>query len=177
MVLAINANDCEWYTPKYILDHVIDCFPDHTINCDPAWSPESNVQSEYHYSALENGLDKPWYGNIFLNPPYGNQIKVWAKKFRDEWYAGNVKRGILLVPAKMETEWFRSLLYISECVDFFTHRIVFDHASNKKNTTVGTFSSALLYIGQFNTLPRLPDCYRMKVLEYPTLVDGVKNDS
>ncbi len=50
----------------------------------------------------ENGLDRPWKGRVWLNPPYGGQQKRWMVRLAEH------SRGTALVGFRPETEWFRN---------------------------------------------------------------------
>jgi site-specific DNA-methyltransferase (adenine-specific) len=54
-------------------------------------------------------LDK-WEGNVFINPPYGPDIKHWLAAAKQYAEAG---RGIvvLLLPARTDTRWFHEYVY------------------------------------------------------------------
>ena len=49
------------------------------IDLDPASCAEANkiVQAKQFYSQRDDGLKQPWFGRIWLNPPYGR----FAPKF------------------------------------------------------------------------------------------------
>ena len=85
----------EWYTPKWIFDH-LDTHFDLDV-CSPKggvpWIPATN-----HYSIEDDGLKSPWKGKVWCNPPFKEAAK-WMKKF----YAhGN---GVALCPVS-KTRWF-----------------------------------------------------------------------
>jgi hypothetical protein len=46
------------------------------------------------------GLEKEWYGRVWLNPPFGQQAALWLSKMAQH---GN---GIALIPARTETAMF-----------------------------------------------------------------------
>lgn len=46
------------------------------------------------------GLEYPWRGRVWLNPPFGNQAAAWLRRLRTH---GN---GIALIPARTETPMF-----------------------------------------------------------------------
>jgi len=56
------------------------------IDLDPAsaWHPNSHVvKAKRFYSVTENGLVNPWFGRIWLNPPF-SEWKSWADKVVSE---------------------------------------------------------------------------------------------
>jgi len=85
----------EWIPPLWILKALgeFDLNP-----CTPTVRPWST--SKYHYYL--GGLDKDWFGRVFLNPPFERYERPkWMKKMA---LHGN---GIILLPATMETQAFK----------------------------------------------------------------------
>ena len=88
----------EWYTPKWMFDafgvtfDLDPCSP----GCDH-WVPAKDI-----YTKKDDGLLQPWYGFVFVNPPFGarNSHVPWLKKFLDH---GN---GIAIVRAYTSSKWF-----------------------------------------------------------------------
>ena len=66
----------EWTTPKDLFDELNEEFH---FTLDAASSHE-NALCEKHYTKEEDGLVQPWEGNVFCNPPYGNEIGKWMRK-------------------------------------------------------------------------------------------------
>jgi hypothetical protein len=60
-----------------------------------------------HYTRLENGLIKPWFGRVFLNPPYGGPsiIGPWMRRMADH------NQGIALIFARTETGIFHETVW------------------------------------------------------------------
>jgi hypothetical protein len=61
-----------------------------------------------------------------LNPPYGHEIDDWIAKLVAEHEAGRVTEAIALVPARVDTEWFRRLDPFPRC--FVFGRLTFANA-------------------------------------------------
>ena len=76
-----------------------------------------------------DGLLEPWCGNIFVNPPYGNEIGKWTRKGKHELASGNAKVIVWLVPARTDTRWFQDdLLPDAQEIRFVRGRLHFDDA-------------------------------------------------
>src|SRR4051812_22584031 len=84
----------EWYTPPWVFEAIGLRF-----DLDPASPPGGLpwVPAEHHYSDQDDGLAQPWYGRVWLNPPYGPGIGQWMSKLADH---GN---GIALVFNRSDT--------------------------------------------------------------------------
>lgn len=111
----------EWYTPKVYVDAVRILMAGITL--DPASCAFANqvVRAAMYYDIDSNGLDKPWEGSVFLNPPYGwdedgeSNVAVWTAKLLAEFAAGSVQEAVLLVNATTERKWFQPLWQFPIC--------------------------------------------------------------
>ena len=68
----------EWLTPPEILGALgnFDLDP-----CSPIIRPWDTAAR--HYSIEDNGLQQPWVGRVWLNPPYGRETGVWLQRLAD----------------------------------------------------------------------------------------------
>lgn len=53
-----------------------------------------------------NGLELPWFGTVFVNPPY-SAPKPWIEKAYSEVQRGMANTVVLLLPADISTAWWR----------------------------------------------------------------------
>jgi hypothetical protein len=72
-----SANSHEHYTPKEVIDAVLECFGE--IDLDPCSnSPtdgEPNIPAAWHFTKEDDGLAQNWVAtNAFLNPPYSTFV-------------------------------------------------------------------------------------------------------
>jgi len=84
-----------WLTPPEILAALgpFDLDP-----CAPKQRPWD--MAKVHYTREDNGLMKPWFGRVWLNPPYSTQSVKFMRRMTDHGI------GTALVFARVETEWF-----------------------------------------------------------------------
>lgn len=76
-----------------------------------------------------DGLQIPWIGNVFVNPPYSN-IAAFMEKGRKEISLGNANVVVFLVPARTDTKWFHNhVLHRSE-LRFVVGRLKFGGGKN-----------------------------------------------
>jgi len=64
----------DWYTPPWIFERLglmFDLDPCQPVDGIP-WIPAS-----CRYSERDNGLTSPWFGKVWLNPPYGKHTGAW----------------------------------------------------------------------------------------------------
>lgn len=143
----LSSESVEWYTPKYILDLVVDVLG--TIDLDPCSNPKKTVPAKQHYTEMDNGLDKSWNGNVFMNPPYGaTNSKNWANKFIEEWDKKiNIDEGIVLVGANVDTGYFHDYLYYCDSCCLVQRRIQFVSGGVNTEAKQNTRPSAIFYFG------------------------------
>lgn len=82
------------------------------IDLDPASSAEANetVEAEKFYTKEDNGLQLPWKGRIWLNPPYGGDARLFIERMLKEYKVGNVTAACALLNSHpTETKWFQQL--------------------------------------------------------------------
>lgn len=72
--VAFNSGNNEWYTPSEYIEAARAVMGE--INLDPASSEIANktVKADHIYTVEDNGLEKPWFGNVWLNPPYASDL-------------------------------------------------------------------------------------------------------
>jgi hypothetical protein len=98
---CIGASD-EWYTPPEIfaaLGLMFDLDP-----CSPGpghWVPARKV-----YTKHDDGLALPWFGAVFVNPPFGGREGhvPWLEKFLDH------ANGVGIFRAYTSSRWFHRYL-------------------------------------------------------------------
>jgi DNA N-6-adenine-methyltransferase (Dam) len=101
----------EWGTPPEIIEPVR-AFYGGQINCDPATNlvAQKIVRATIYYTKQQNGLEREWRGNTFLNVPYSN-LGPWVNKLISEHDAGHVTEAVCLVNSSaVGTEAFNLLL-------------------------------------------------------------------
>lgn len=144
-MISISPDNCEWYTPSKIKKAVYNTLL--KIDLDPCSNPGyPNIEASHHYTKIDDGLTKIWRGNVFMNPPYGSHIKKWVLKMIDSYQYGDVKAALILLPARVETNYWYDL---SPCVSMWCaihNRIKFSSNISSKTKNVGSFGSAIMLL-------------------------------
>jgi hypothetical protein len=130
----------EWNTPRHIVDRVLGMFE--VVDLDPCSNSHEvpNVPAVHHYTREDDGLSKPWFGYVYMNPPYGDEVGAWVEKLIHEYTAGTVALAVALVPARTDTSWFAPLWDYPCC--FIRGRLKFGNGDNS-----APFPSVAVYFG------------------------------
>ena len=116
----------DWETPQDLFDELDDEFH---FTLDAA-SSDFNAKCEKHYTVEDDGLSQSWAGNnVFLNPPYGRNMKDWMRKAYEESQAENTTV-VVLVPARTDTAWFHDYVYGKAELRFLRGRLKFGGCEN-----------------------------------------------
>lgn len=112
----------EWLTPPELIEALGPFDLDPCAPIDRPWPTAT-----HHYTRLDNGLNRPWRGFVWLNPPYGLQAAQWLARLAEH---GN---GIALIFARTETEMFVSHVWKRADSLLFLHgRLYFHHVDGSR---------------------------------------------
>lgn len=145
----------ENYTPEKYIEKARQVMG--SIDTDPASNElaQKTVKANQYYTKENNGLDKPWEENIFLNPPYSHGvIDQFINKLLRE--LDENKQAILLTNNNTDTQWFHKAAERCNALCFTEGRINFYIAD--LSTTSPTNGQAFFYFGQ--NVNRFRDIFR-----------------
>jgi len=112
--VMFSSKSSEWTTPQDLYDALNE---EYGFTLDPCATHES-AKCEKYYTLDEDGLNQDWTGNtVFMNPPYGREIKHWIKKAWESSKKGKTTV-VCLIPARTDTKYWHDY-----CMK--AHRIVF----------------------------------------------------
>lgn len=115
-VTRLTHKSVEWYTPKWIFDEL-----GMEFDLDPS-SPHdmaTDVPAATKYTVFDDGLKKPWFGRVWMNPPYGPSTGMWMARMAAHG------RGIALVFSRTDAAWFQGAMRSATAVLFMAGRIEF----------------------------------------------------
>lgn len=126
MSVHFSSKSNEWETPQDFFDKLNAEFH---FTLDPCCTHE-NAKCAKHYTEAEDGLKQDWTEEIvFMNPPYGREIKHWVKKARDESAKFRGAVVVALVPARTDTAWWHDYVVGRE-IRFIRGRLKFGGHKN-----------------------------------------------
>ena len=130
-----------WLTPPYILDAL------GRFEMDPCAAEENPnwANTPRHYTRVVNGLNVPWVGRVWLNPPYDKTLGQWLARLADH---GD---GIALIFARTETEtFFEQVWNKATAVLFLRGRLHFHFPNGTKAQANCGAPSILVAYGEAN---------------------------
>lgn len=138
-----NSKDDEWYTPPQYIESARSVMG--SIDLDPASNDFANetVKAGTYYTETDNGLEKEWFGNVWLNPPYSASL---VQLFADKVVNSDFKQAIVLVNNATETAWFRKLIDKASAIIFTTGRIKYRKRDGEHGSPLQ--GQAFLYFGE-----------------------------
>ena len=137
----------EWYTPPQYIELAREVMGE--IDLDPASNKQAQktIQAKQFYTKADNGLDKPWRGRVWLNPPYMQpDISNFMDKMVEEVRLENTSQAIMLTHNYTDTTWFHAGVSVAAAICFTRGRISF---MNADRSTAGppTCGQAFFYFG------------------------------
>lgn len=133
----------EWLTPPEIIA-ALGGFESFDLDpCAPLKRPWPMARQ--HYTIVDDGLSKPWYGRLWFNPPYGgpNIVGPWMRRM--------VQHGIgtALIFARTETDlFFETVWKRATAVLFLRGRLFFHHADGRRAKHNAGAPSVLVAYGE-----------------------------
>jgi hypothetical protein len=105
----------DYWTPKWIFDAL-----GLEFDLDVASPPEgpTHTPTKSFYTMETDGLASPWYGNVWMNPPF-SKTNDWVYKFIAH------KNGVCLVPMS-KTKWFDLLWKDADAVLALPYNLRFE---------------------------------------------------
>ena len=103
---SVHDGNDEWYTPAGVVESARAVMG--RIDLDPASNSEANgtVQAAAIYTVEDDGLEQPWSGRVFLNPPFSAKIKrAFCDRLRESVTSGDVTQAVMVTPIDYSPKW------------------------------------------------------------------------
>ena len=128
-----------WETPKGLFDELNEEF---SFDLDVAAS-HSNAKLPKYYTVEDDALKQKWAGSVFVNPPYGREIKHWVKKAYEESLLSHNKCVVMLIPSRTDTSYWHDYIFgKAKDIRFLRGRIKFELNGETKQSA--PFPSAVV---------------------------------
>ena len=126
MEVHYSSKSNEWATPQNLFDELNDEF---NFTLDPCATDENAKCSKY-FTIEDDGLSKDWSNDVvFMNPPYGREIKKWIKKAYEESLNGATV--VCLIPARTDTTYWHDFIFgKANDIRFLRGRLKFGNSKN-----------------------------------------------
>lgn len=128
-IYKIGTYKDDWCTPKNVVDYF------GPFDLDPATTKEQaeRLGIPNYYTIETNGLDKSWWGRVWLNPPFSNKTE-WIKKAREELDNPFVKEIYILLPMGVCTTLWHQYILGKSIIYIPPNRIAFEGKDTKKQS-------------------------------------------
>ena len=106
MDVHYSSKTNEWSTPQDFFDELDKEF---SFTLDPC-ATDGNAKCDKYFTVDDDGLIQDWSNDIvFMNPPYGREIKHWIKKAYEESLNGATV--VCLIPSRTDTTYWHDYIF------------------------------------------------------------------
>lgn len=133
-----KRND-RWLTPLALIEKL------GAFDLDPAGAPGHPTANEvWTPEEIGDGLSLPWSGRVWLNPPYGREMRAWVEHLAQH---GD---GVAIIPARTDTALFQECVFgVASAINFMKGRVRFETPTGQV-TDPAAFPTCLVAYGAGN---------------------------
>ena len=126
MDVHYSSKTNEWSTPQDFFDELDKEF---NFTLDPCATSE-NAKCTKYFTVEDDGLKQDWSNDVvFMNPPYGREIKYWVQKAYEESLKGATV--VCLIPARTDTAYWHDYIFgKADDIRFLRGRLKFGGSKN-----------------------------------------------
>ena len=117
----------DWETPADVFTALNREFGPFSL--DPCATPKTAKCARF-YQGIE-GLMLPWFGRVFVNPPYGRDIGKWIQRCWGVVQEGDAEIVVALIPSRTDTHWWHEWVMRANEIRFLRGRLKFSHPDYK----------------------------------------------
>jgi phage N-6-adenine-methyltransferase len=149
MVRHYSLSDKDnWETPPDVVQAFADALGGFAL--DPCASPNTNFGNagNYRLEDGQDGLELPWFGNVFINPPFSYKIE-WLDKLEEELDADRIETAVMITPDATDTKswWHEYIAENAEYICFRYGRLNFVNPDANDDGPGATFGTAFSVYG------------------------------
>lgn len=119
-----TSNKEDWETPQDFYDRLN---AKYHFKWDLAAS-DDNAKCSCYFTRDDNSLEQDWEGlsgNLFLNPPYGRELKLWVKKAATTGLKDK-QNLVMLIPSRTDTSYWHDYIFNHAEIKFLRGRLKFE---------------------------------------------------
>jgi hypothetical protein len=137
---APSQRNDRWLTPPEVVEAL------GYFDLDPCGAPGHRLADEtYLLEDGQDGLVDPWFGRVWMNPPYGRTMRSWVERLAAHG------TGTALIPVAMGTKlWQEVVMPQASAVHFYRHRIKFLRRDGVEDGMVSPQASAIVAFGHLD---------------------------
>jgi len=110
------------------------------FDLDPAAGCEPTPIADNRYTVEDDGLSSPWFGNVWLNPPFSEKT-AWYRRLVSQYNSGNVARAVAIGRDGWSAEWFQRWFARADVLCLLSRRQWYtDSGSPSFSTVVGVWN-------------------------------------
>lgn len=119
-----TSNKEDWETPQDFYDRLNNKY---RFKWDLAAS-DDNAKCSCYFTRDDNSLEQDWEGlsgNLFLNPPYGRELKLWVQKAATTKLKDK-QNLVMLIPSRTDTSYWHDYIFNHAEIKFLRGRLKFE---------------------------------------------------
>lgn len=96
------------------------------VDLDPCGNEHSVVGALREYRPPTDGLKEPWFGRVYVNPPWGydwkhsgTNLSAWLWRCGMEMTAGAADEVIVFVPYAPRAKWWRDNVHTAHTAEYY----------------------------------------------------------
>ncbi|MEJ1301304.1 DNA N-6-adenine-methyltransferase [Lactiplantibacillus plantarum] len=119
-----TSNKEDWETPQDFYDRL-------NAKYHFEWNlaaSDDNAKCSCYFTRDDNSLEQDWEGlsgNLFLNPPYGRELKLWVKKAATTGLKDK-QNLVMLIPSRTDTSYWHDYIFNHAEIKFLRGRLKFE---------------------------------------------------
>lgn len=139
-----TSNKEDWETPQDFYDRLN---AKYHFEWDLAAS-DDNAKCSCYFTRDDNSLEQDWEGlsgNLFLNPLYGRELKLWVKKAATTGLKDK-QNLVMLIPSRTDTSYWHDYIFNHAEIKFLRGRLKFE-ADGVSGDSAPFPSAVVIYTG------------------------------
>ena len=142
MGVFTSSKTDEWATPPEFLRPLAEAVGG--FDLDAAAGAEESPIAESVYTEDDDGLAQPWFGTVWVNPPYSD-MEQWTEKVVSELHRDDVDTILYLCKDDTSTNWWHTAVGEASAVGMIDYRLSFGGGSSS-----APFASHVFVFGDVN---------------------------